>query len=75
MSSFADWPVKFFVAEDSCTVVAQLHTSPHRHSLIRLSELPLLNFGRLFHILYYGYLGQTFGPLVAKRHLCYNVLC
>jgi len=46
----------------------------YSHSL-RLPELPLPNFGRLFHILYYGYLGQTFGPLVAKRHLCYNVLC
>jgi hypothetical protein len=45
---------------------------------LRLSESPPLpspNFGRLFHLLYYGYLGQTFGPLVAKRHLCYNVLC
>ena len=46
----------------------------YSHSL-RLPELPLPNFGRLFHILYYGFLGQTFGPLVAKRHLCYNVLC
>jgi hypothetical protein len=44
------------------------------HSL-RLSELSLPNFGRLFHILYYGYLGHMFGPVVAKRHLCYNVLC
>lgn len=26
-------------------------------------------------MLNYGYLGQTFGALVAKRHLCYNVLC
>jgi len=44
------------------------------HSL-RLSELALPDFGRLFHIIYYGYMGQTFGPLAAKRHLCYNILC
>ena len=42
----------------------------------RLSESPPLpNFGRLHHMLIYGYLGQTFGPYIAKRHLCYNVLC
>jgi len=42
---------------------------------LRLSDSPLPNFGRLYHMLNYGYLGQTFGPHVAKRHLCYNVLC
>jgi len=26
-------------------------------------------------MLYYGYLGRTFGFLAAKRHLCHNVLC
>jgi hypothetical protein len=42
---------------------------------LRLSEFSLPDFGRLFHIVHYGYLGQTFGPLAAKRHLCYNILC
>jgi hypothetical protein len=32
-------------------------------------------FGQLTHMLYFGYLGRTFGPLAAKRHLCHNVLC
>ncbi len=62
----------------ACVATPHFAISPslmeYSHSL-RLSELPLPNFGRLFHLLYYGYLGQTFGPLVAKRHLCYNVLC
>ena len=40
-----------------------------------LSASPVHNFGRLYHMLNYGYLGQTYGPHVAKRHLCYNVLC
>jgi hypothetical protein len=44
---------------------------------VRLSESPLPspNFGRLFHMLNYGYLGRTFGPVAAKRHVCYNFLC
>ncbi|KAH9995582.1 hypothetical protein BJV77DRAFT_229106 [Russula vinacea] len=42
---------------------------------LRLYKSPLPHLGRLYHMLNYGYLGQTFGALVAKRHLCYNVLC
>ena len=42
---------------------------------LRLYKSPLPHLGRLYHMLTYGYLGQTFGALVAKRHLCYNVLC
>lgn len=26
-------------------------------------------------MLYLGYLGQTFGPIIAKRHICHNLLC
>jgi len=26
-------------------------------------------------MLFFGYLGQTFGALAAKRHICHNVLC
>jgi len=38
-------------------------------------QSPLPNFGRLSRMLYYGYLGRTFGPLAAKRHICHNILC
>jgi hypothetical protein len=31
-------------------------------------------FGQLFELLYCGYMGQTFGPLSAKRHICHNLL-
>ncbi|KAI0255854.1 hypothetical protein BJV78DRAFT_1279084 [Lactifluus subvellereus] len=31
-------------------------------------------FGQLSELLYCGYLGQTFGPLIAKRHICHNLL-
>jgi hypothetical protein len=31
-------------------------------------------FGQLFELLYCGYLGQTFGPPSAKRHICHNLL-
>ncbi|KAH9995365.1 hypothetical protein BJV74DRAFT_795219 [Russula compacta] len=37
-------------------------------------QSPLPYFGHLYHILHYGYLGRTFGPLAVKRHLCHNVL-
>jgi len=39
------------------------------------STPPYFQFGQLADMLYYGYLGRTFGPLAAKRHLCHNVLC
>jgi hypothetical protein len=32
-------------------------------------------FGRLSHMLSFGYIGKTFGPIQAKRHLCHNLLC
>ena len=32
-------------------------------------------FGRLSHMLSFGYIGKTFGPIPAKRHLCHNLLC
>src|SRR5216683_3169477 len=32
-------------------------------------------FGRLSHMLSFGYIGKTFGPTAAKRHLCHNLLC
>jgi hypothetical protein len=38
-------------------------------------QTPLPHFGRLSPMFYFGYLGQTFGPLAAKRHLCHNILC
>lgn len=31
-------------------------------------------FGQLSELLYCGYLGQTFGPHLAKRHICHNLL-
>ena len=40
---------------------------------IRRSPLP--DFGLLSHMLFFGYLGQTFGALAAKQHICHNVLC
>jgi len=43
--------------------------------MVCLRQSPLPYFGGLSHMLYFGYLGQTFGALAAKRHLCHNVLC
>ena len=40
-----------------------------------LRQSPLPYFGLLSHMLYFGYLGQTFGALAAKQHICHNVLC
>jgi hypothetical protein len=39
-----------------------------------LHQSPLPSFGRLTHMLYLGYLGQTFGAAAAKRHVCHNIL-
>ena len=38
-------------------------------------QLQVQDFGGLSHMLYFGYLGQTFGALSAKRHICHNILC
>jgi hypothetical protein len=43
--------------------------------VVCLRQSPLPYFGGLSHMLYFGYLGQTFGALAAKRHICHNVLC
>lgn len=55
--------------------MAQLHAFPltMEHPVIPWQP-PLPHFGLLSHMLYSGYLGQTFGPLVAKRHICHNIL-
>ncbi|KAH9975928.1 hypothetical protein BGW80DRAFT_1295375 [Lactifluus volemus] len=37
-------------------------------------QTPFLPYGPLFDLLHYGYLGQTFGPASAKRHICHNLL-
>jgi hypothetical protein len=52
-----------------------LQTAMECHYPVWLRQSPLLYFGRLSHMLSLGYLGQTFGPVVAKRHICHNVLC
>ena len=38
-------------------------------------QSPLPDFGWLSHMLYLGYLGQTFWPVMAKRHICHHLLC
>jgi hypothetical protein len=45
-----------------------------RHYSVFLRQSPLPYFGGLSHMLSFGYLGQTFGPAAAKRHLCHNIL-
>jgi hypothetical protein len=37
-------------------------------------QSPLPYYGWLSHMLFLGYLGQTFGPIAAKRHICHNLL-